>query len=272
MEFKMKKVLVVMLFLTTNVLFSSEKKEIVLEGSTTVLPIGQKTAEEFMKLYPEINVSVRGGGSGVGITSLIEGNCDIAMSSREMKDSEKQKAINKNKKIKEFIIAVDGIAVIVNPKNPITNLTKQQIKDIYTGKISNWAEVGGVNKKIVVVSRDSAGGTFEAFNELALNGQRVRPDALMQASNRTVLNIVSKNSYAIGYVGAGFVSKDVRAVTVDNVSVNKTNVVNKKYVFSRPLFMYTNGVLTGNVKKYLDFVLSPQGQKIVEEMGFYSVK
>ncbi|MFQ3578602.1 MAG: PstS family phosphate ABC transporter substrate-binding protein [Bacteroidales bacterium] len=265
--------MLVVTIVATNMLIAGNKK-MVLEGSTTVLPIAQKTAEEFMKIKSGANISVRGGGSGVGIVSLIEGTCDVALASRAMRDSEMQKAISRGRDPKAFVVAMDGIAVIVNKANPVTNLTSQQVKDIYTGKISNWSKLGGPNKKIVVISRDSASGTYEAFNTLALGGAKVRPDALMQASSQGVLNMVAKTPYAIGYVGAGFVgaSEEVKGLTIDNIEVSKKNVLSKKYLYSRPLYMYTNGQPMGSLKEYIDFVLSEKGQKIVEEIGFYGLK
>lgn len=163
---------------------------------------------------------------------------------------------------------MDGIAVVVNNANGVTALTKKQVKAIYTGSISDWGQVGGSAGKIVVVSRDSASGTFEAFGELALDKAKVRADALMQASNQAIASLVSKTPGAIGYVGLGYVTKDVKPVTVDGVECTKKTVLTKKYPYSRPLFMYTNGAPQGSVKEFIDFLLSAAGQKIVEEQGF----
>lgn len=247
-------------------------EKLMIEGSTTVLPISQKAAEVFMDNNPKAEISIRGGGSGVGIASLIDGTCDIAGSSRGIKDSELEKAIANGKDPKAYIIAMDGLCVVVNPKNPIKNLTKQQIKDIYTGKISNWQEVGGLNEKIIIVSRDTSSGTFEAFSELVLDKVKVRPDALMQASNQAIVSIVSSNVKAIGYVGLGYVSSLVKIVEVDSITPSKDTVLNNKYPISRPLFMYTNGSPKGLAKEFIDFIKSPQGQKIVEEEGFIGLK
>ncbi|MCX7927839.1 MAG: phosphate ABC transporter substrate-binding protein [Candidatus Omnitrophica bacterium] len=247
-------------------------ERLVIEGSTTVLPIAQRAAEEFMARNKDADISVRGGGSGVGITSLIAGTCDIANSSRPIKDSELEKAISRGKEPKAHVIAMDGIAVIVNSANPITGLSKQQLKDIYTGKISYWSEVGGPSEKIVVVSRDSASGTFEAFGDLALDKQKVRKDALMEASNQAVASVVAKTPGAIGYVGLAYIGKGVKAIEIDGVMPTKSTVVSKKYRLSRPLFMYTNGKPTGLAKEFIDFILSPEGQKLVDEEGYVSIK
>ena len=223
-------------------------EKIVMEGSTTVLPIAQKAAEVFMQKNPGADISVRGGGSGVGIASIIDGTCDIGDSSRPIKDTELDKATTNGRDIKAHVIAMDGIAVIVNPANNVSALSKKQIKDIYTGAVSDWSEVGGDNQKIVVISRDTSSGTFEAFGELALDKAKVRPDALMQASNQAVASTVARTPGAIGYVGLGYLSSEVKAVTVNGVMPSKETVLNNKYPFGRPLFMYTNGEPKGMVK------------------------
>ncbi|MFA5336096.1 MAG: phosphate ABC transporter substrate-binding protein [Candidatus Omnitrophota bacterium] len=247
-------------------------EKVVVEGSTTVLPIAQKTAEVFMGNNGDIDISVRGGGSGVGIASLLDGSCDIADSSRAMKDTEYEKAAAKKKDPKSYVVAMDGIAIVVNNSNNITALAKKQVKDIYTGAISDWSAVGGPAGKIVVVSRDSSSGTYEAFGELVLKGEKVRPDALMQASNQAIASIVAKTPGGIGYVGLGYVTDSVKALEIDGIMPNKGTVLSGKYPVSRPLFMYTNGSAKGAVKKYIDFVTGPEGQKIVDEEGFVALE
>lgn len=251
---------------------SAAGKKIVMEGSTTVLPIAQIAAEEFMKMNPEADITVRGGGSGVGAASLIDKSCDIANMSRAMKDTEVQKAVGRGVEPKAHVVAMDGIAVILNPSNPIKSFTRQQVKDIYTGKISNWSKLGGEDKKIVVVSRDSASGTYEAFGALALGGAKLRKDALMQASNQAVANTVGATPNGIGYVGLGYITDKVKAVPVAGVTISKTTVLTAKYPYSRPLFMYTNGAPQGDVKDFFDFLLSADGQKLVDEAGFVALK
>jgi len=247
-------------------------EKIVMEGSTTVLPIAQKAAEVFMQKNSSADISVRGGGSGVGIASLIDGTCDIADSSRPVKDTELDKAVTNGKSLKAHVIAMDGIAVIVNPSNKITALTKKQVKDIYTGKISNWSQLGGDNEKIVVISRDTSSGTFEAFGELALDKEKVRPDAVMQASNQAIASTVARTPGGIGYVGLGFLSSGVKALKIDGVIPSKETVLNNKYPIGRPLFMYTNGAPKGLAKELIVFIKSPEGQKLVEEDGFVPLK
>ncbi|MBF0215909.1 MAG: phosphate ABC transporter substrate-binding protein [Candidatus Omnitrophica bacterium] len=247
---------------------TAQAEKIVVEGSTTVLPIAQRAAELFMEKKPSADISVRGGGSGVGIASIIDGTCDIADSSRPIKDTELDKAAALGKDIKAHIVAMDGIALIVHPSNGVSALTKQQVKEIYTGKISNWSKLGGENKKIVVISRDTSSGTFEAFGELALDKQKVRPDALMQASNQAIASTVAKTPDAIGYVGLGFLDSSVKALDIDGVTPSKESVLTGKYVIGRPLFMYTNGAPKGMAKDFLDFIKSSEGQSMVEGEGF----
>jgi len=247
-------------------------KKLAIQGSTTVLPIAQRCAEEFMKEHPEANISVRGGGSGVGIAALIDGTIDIADASRAMKTKELKKARVNGINPVAHVVARDAIAVILHPQNPVNNLTKSQLKAIYTGAISRWNEVGGTSDVIVVVSRDVASGTFEVFNELALDKQRVRPDALMQASNQAVVNIVASTNGAIGYVGLGYLSKEVKPIAIDGVMPSVATAKSGAYLLARSLYMYTDGKPKGLAKEFIDFVLGPKGQRIVKEEGFVPVK
>ena len=172
----------------------------------------------------KVKITVRGGGSGIGITSIIEGTCDVADSSRAIKDAEAQKAASRGRDIKAHVIAMDGIAVIVNPENGLVELTKKQVADIYTGKISDWSGADDAGK-IVVLSRDSASGTFEAFGALALGGKKVRSDALMQASNQAIASMVAKTPGGIGYVGLGYVTDSVKALKIDGVLPSSQTVL-----------------------------------------------
>ena len=247
-------------------------RTLVLTGSTTVLPIAQLCAEKFMDQHPDVNISVRGGGSGVGIAALIDGTCDIAMASRPMKTKELKSARGKGINPLATVIAKDGIAIIVHPSNPLSEITLAQLKDIYTGKISNWKDVGGKPGKIVVISRDVASGTFEVFKKIVLKGAKTRADALMLASNKAVATTVEKTPGAIGYVGLGYISSKVKALAVDGVEPTKETVVSGKYKLARPLYLYTDGKPTGLAKEFIDFVLSPEGQEIVDKIGFVPVK
>ena len=258
-------------FLFTGHVLAADK-DIVVKGSTAVLPISQACAEVFMDQNSDINISVQGGGSGVGIASIIDGTCDIGNASRPIKDKEVATAKEKGVDVFTNIVARDAIAVAVHPSNGINGLTLEQIKAIYTGEFSSWSQVGGSDSEIVVISRDSSSGTFETFNELALDGEKVRPDALLQASNSAVATSVANTPGAIGYIGLGYVSEKVKAIAVDKTMPSKETVNSGAYALARPLFMYTNGEPTGAVKEFIDFVMSEEGQKLVEENGYISVK
>jgi phosphate transport system substrate-binding protein len=251
---------------------SALAEDLTIKGSTTVLPIAQACAEAYMDAHSEITISVQGGGSGVGIASLLDGTCDIADASRAIKEKEINQAKEAGVEPMEHVVARDAIAVVVHPTNPVKGLSRVQIKAIYTGKISNWSEVGGEDKKIVILSRDSASGTFEAFNKLALDKEKVRPDALLQASNQAIAVSVSKTPGAIGYIGLGYVSDDVKVITVDGIEPTKETALSGEYPLSRPLYMYTNGEPEGAVKDFIGFVLSEVGQDLVEENGFVGLK
>lgn len=247
------------------------EKSITIRGSTTVLPIAQSAAEVFMDRHRDVDISVQGGGSGVGIASIIEGTTDIATSSRAIKENELKTARSNGVNLKAHTVAMDGIAVIVHPSNPVKEISKEQLRSIYAGTIANWSEVGGKKEKIVVVSRDVASGTFEAFNELALDNKRVRPGALMQASNQAVAATVGITAGAVGYVGLGYLSPKVKALSVGGVMPTKETVLSGEYALARPLYMYTRGEPRGVVREFIDFVLSAEGQKLVAELGFVPV-
>ena len=266
----MKKIL--MTVIAVGLAMPAFAEKVVIEGSTTVLPVAQKAAEVFMKANPDADISVRGGGSGVGIASIIDGTCDIGDASRAVKPSELEKASKKGRNLKAHVIAMDGISHIVHPSNPVKDLTREQIKKMYTTRAANWKEFGGPDLKIVVISRDSASGTFEAFSELVLDKKKVRPDAIMQASNQGIASIVARTPGAIGYVGLGYLTPSVKAIGVDGIMPTKESVLRNKYPITRPLFMYTNGKPEGTIKKFIDFLKSPEGQKIVGEEGFVGLK
>ncbi len=254
------------LFLIGSALLFAEDK-LTIQGSTTVLPIAQAEAEAYMDTHLDADITVRGGGSGTGVAALIDGATDIANSSRAMKTKEIKTAREKGVNPVEHIIARDGIAVIVHPDNPINAMSLKDVKKIYTGEITRWDKLGG-SGTIVVVSRDAASGTFEAFNELALANAKLTDAALMLASNLEIARTVAQTPEAIGYVGLGYLSSDVKALKINNITPSEETVNNKTYPLARPLFMYTNGTPTGLAKSFLDFILSASGQAIVKETGF----
>jgi len=245
----------------------------VIVGSTTLLPVAQKAVEAFRKRKPEIKINLTGGGSQVGINALVDGICDIAMSSRNLKEEEKEKLSKKRAEAKEHIVAWDGIVPIVHPTNPVKNLTIAQLKDIYTGKITDWKDVGGKKGAIVVVSRDTTSGTQEAWSELVLNHEPVVGSASPQISSQTVLEKVAANPDAIGYDGIGYVEGNsrVKSLSVDGVKASAATVSDKSYKIARPIYMFTRGNPSAPVVEFVDFVLSQEGQAFVKEAKFVPV-
>jgi phosphate transport system substrate-binding protein len=243
-------------------------ENIVIKGSTTVLPIAQAALEAYMKANPGANISLSGGGSGEGIKALIDGSTDIANSSREIKKTESELAKSKGIEPLETVVAIDAIVPIVNTKNKVKDLTVDQLSQIYQGKITNWKEVGGEDLEIVIISRDSSSGTFEAWGELVLKGAKVSPRAQLQASNGAIVQTVSKNKYALGYIGLGYLDKSVKGLMVNGVKASEKTALSKEYPVSRFLYMYTNGEPKGETAKFITFVLSPAGQAVVKKEGF----
>jgi phosphate transport system substrate-binding protein len=241
---------------------------IVIKGSTTVLPIAQGTLEAFMKKNPDVQISLSGGGSGEGIKALIDKTADIATSSREIKKEEVALAKTKNINPVANVVANDAIVPVVNPKNKVKNLSIDQLSQIYQGKITNWKEVGGEDLKIVVISRDSSSGTFESWDHFVMKKAKVTPKAQMLASNGAIVTAIAKNRYAISYLGIGYVNKSVKSLQVSGVTASVATALSKEYPLSRELYMYTDEDAKGEVAKYLNFVKSAEGQKIVVKEGF----
>lgn len=266
--------LLVLLFISVFSFQSCTKSagdKVVVKGSTTVLPIAQKASEAFYKIN-RISISISGTGSGDGIKSLIDGSCDIANASREMSAKEKEMAAQKGEQIKEIAIAYDMIVPIVHPSNPVTNLTLEQLKAIYDGSIKNWKQLGGKDETIVVISRDSSSGTYEVWESKIMKKTEVRKDALLQASNGTIVSTVSQNAKAIGYVGYGYLNDSVKTVFVNNIEPTIANGKSGAFPIARKLYMYVNeNKLKPAAKRYIDFILGKEGQELVKSAGFIPV-
>jgi len=249
---------------------TARTENITIRGSTTVLPIAQKVAEVYMEDHPNVFISVSGGGSSVGIQSVGEGIAEIGMASRDLKDEEKSRYPN----LKPIVIAKD--AIIVHPDNPITTLTLEQIRGIYNGTYTNWKEVGGPDQEIVVINRDSASGTREFFWEHVMHKDDFVATAIEKNSNGAVKQTVSQTPNAIGYVGLGYLDSSVKAIKIKmngaEIEPTVANVLNGTYPIARSLYMITNGEPKGLVKDFIAFVLSEEGQRIVEEEGFVPIK
>ncbi|KPK28874.1 MAG: phosphate ABC transporter substrate-binding protein [Nitrospira bacterium SG8_3] len=242
---------------------------LVIKGSTTVLPIAQKVAEAYMQQNPDVKISISGGGSGNGIKALIDGSTDIADSSRFIKDNEVKLAVQKGEYPVPFAVAYDCIVPVVHPSNSVMNLTMDQLKAIYAGEVKNWKEVGGPDSPMVVISRDTSSGTYEVWHEKVMNKERVFPGALLQASNGAIVQAVSKNKNAMGYIGLGYLDESVKPLMVNKIKGSEETTLNGTYPISRPLFMFTNGWPTGDTLNFINFVLHPEkGQKYVSEAGF----
>lgn len=246
---------------------ASAAGKIVLDGSTTVGPIAKAYAAYFTKKY-HVEVTVSESGSGNGAKSLINKSCDIADMSRPMEPKEFEAAKANGVNPVEHVVALDGIAMIVHPSNPVAKLTTAQIHDIYLGKITNWNQIGGPNAQIVFVQRESNSGTQECFEKLVMKGDKIAPAAESQASNGAVKSRVSSTPLAIGFVGLGYVDKSVKALTVNGVKPSIATVKNGSYVLHRPLFMYTNGQPKGDVAKFINLPKTPDGKRMISELGF----
>lgn len=255
----------------------SNAQTIKLKGSDTVLPLAQKEAEQYNK-EGKGKVSVTGGGSGVGIASLIDGTTDIASSSRKIKMDEKLKMQDAGKKYKEVIISNDALSVIVNPANPVQQLTREQIEGIFTGKITNWKEVGGSDMKIVVYSRESSSGTYEFFKEFVMGRKNYASSVLNMPATGAIVQSVAQTKGAIGYVGMAYDNASVRQLKV-SYDKGKTYILpsmatakNRTYPIIRPLYLYYNVKDEKLVKPFIDFCLSAMGQQIVEKTGYVPLK
>ncbi len=257
--------LVAACLLTASAAFAETTVKI--DGSTTVLPIMQKVVEAYMKAHPDVKISVSGGGTGNGVKALLDGATDVAMASRAMEPRELELAKGKNVTPNQIVCAIDAIVPVVHPGNRISEVTLAQLKDLYMGKVASWKELGGEGP-VVVVSRDTSSGTFETWEGLVMKKERVFPGALMQASSGAVVQTVSKNKNAIGYVGIGYLDASTKPLRVEGVEATAENAKSKKFPISRDLYIYTNGAPSGAVKGLVDFLLGAEGQKLVKEAGF----
>ncbi len=261
----------------------TETNSIQVKGSDTMVNLGQAWAEAYMKINPAVSIAVTGGGSGTGISAMISNTCDIAEVSREMKPSEITLAKNKGFEPVEFKAALDGLAVVVNPSNPISQLTIDELADIFTGKIKNWQEVGGRDAEIVLLSREVNSGTHVYFKEHVLRKgnssgtEEFSPGALLLPSSQAIADEMVQNPDAIGYYGMGYISDKQKALNIARdknspyVAPTIENVMNDSYPISRPLLIYSRKNPPAVIKEFIDFILSPAGQKIVKELDFVPV-
>ena len=277
----MKQIMTAMMAVTLYVGTTQAADKIVMDGSTTVGPIAKAFAEYYMSLNPDVNVTVSESGSGNGAKSLVNNVCDIANLSRFMKEKEFSAAVDNGVMPVAHVVAMDGLPILVHPSNPVSDLTVEQVRKIYMGEITNWKQVGGADKEIVVISRDTNSGTYETFHGLVMTHkvgdekikEKIKDGAEYVGSNGAVRQRVQSTANAIGFAGLGFVDKSVKALKIDDIYPTARTVAAGTYPISRPLFMFTNGYpkLGSHVYRFVTLHLSEKGQEIVEDIGFVPV-
>lgn len=256
----------------------SEYNTITVKGSDTMVILGQRWAEEYMKKNPNTIVQITGGGSGTGIAALIDARTDICQSSRVIKDEEKKLIVEKrHQQVKEIPVAMDGVTVYLHAENPINEMTLQQLKNVYTGKIKSWKEIGWEDARIILYSRENNSGTYIFFKEHVLENEDFAPEVLTLPGTAAVINAVSKDKFSIGYGGIAY-AKDVKVIKIKKddkspgILPKLENVKKGIYPLSRYLYFYIVGEPNESVKKFIDWVLSDEGQSICEIVGYFPIK
>ena len=228
-------------------------------GSTSVQPVAEKLVEEYQKSHPDVRINVQGGGSGVGIKSVQDGTADIGTSSKELKDDEKEG-------LTEYVLGQDGIVIAVNSENPVSDLTKEQLKDIFSGKITNWKEVGGPDAEINLITREEGSGTLDAFQSIVLGSDtKMKPEAIVQSSTEAVKQSVKQDPNAIGFVSYAHMGDDVKALSIGGVTPSESTIADGTYELQRPFIFLVKGAATEDLKEFIDWVMGPEGSKILEE-------
>ena len=268
----MKKSLILLVALAAATFARADK--LVIKGSDTLgAKLVPQLAEAYKAQNPGVSFEIAAEGSTTGIAAIIDGTAQIGMSSRRAKTTELSAAQAKGVSMKPTIVAFDGIAVIVNGNNPIKTLTKRQVEQIFTGDITDWSAVGGTPGAISIYTRNTSSGTYSDFKELAMKKRDYASSSQKMAGNEQIASEVGKNANGIGYVGLAYVnSPGVKVVPIDGATPSKESVLAKKYPYARPTFYYTNGEPTGEAAKFVEFTLSDAGQKIVEQVGFVSIR
>ena len=271
-----RKKILISVFVAMLVAGSAQAQRV--KGSDTLLPLTQELAEDYLEEHPEGEVIVTGGGSGVGIAALMENTTDIAMASRRIKFGEKMKFAEAGLEAREVIVAYDALAVVVNPSNPVTQLTREQLEDIFRGKITNWKEVGGEDRKIVVYSRETSSGTYEFFKESVLDNKNYMSSILSMPATGAIIQSVKQTKGAIGYIGLAYLNRYVKALAVsydggEHYAVPSVETAaDGSYPIVRPLYYYSDATKEQTVSSFISYALSPEGQKSVLEQGFVPVR
>lgn len=235
------------------------KRSVIIAGSTSVQPFIEKVAEHFVEEHPGVRIDVQGGGSTAGVQAALNGTCDIGMSSRNLKPEEQGLMV--------ILLALDGIAVILHRDNPIEDLTVEQVRSIFTGRVTNWRELGGFDADIIPVSREEGSGTRASFETLIMAGEAISDACLVQDSNGAVREIIATTLQGVGYVSVGLVDDREKAVAIGGVRPTLANLITEKYGFSRPFLMLLRREPSGDVKKFIDYALSETGQGILGSSG-----
>jgi len=251
---------------------AKDANQILVDGSTTVGPIAKAFAEHYMAAHPGVSITVSESGSGNGAKSLINATCDVATLSRPMKNSETKAAQDAGVLPIEHVVALDGIAIIVHASNPVSNLTLEQIRRVYLGEVRSWKELGGPDLPIVIISRDTNSGTYEAFGSLVMQGQKLTERTEYVGSNGAIRERVLSTPTAVGYVGMAF-TEGVKALTVEGIELSAETVRGRTYPVSRPLFMYTNGRPKAGtpLEDFIQLGTTVEGKKIITDLGFVPV-
>lgn len=247
------------------------QEKITVKGSDTMVYLSQKWAEKFMQKNPKVSIQVSGGGSGIGLTALINGTTDICNSSRPIKTSEVRRLIEKyGSPGVEVNCAIDGIMIYVNIKNEVSDISLSQLKDIYKGKITNWKTLGGKDARIVLYSRENNSGTYVYFKDVILNGEDYSPFCQNLPGTASVVNAVSRDEFAIGYGGYGY-GQNIKMLKINGIEPSFENIRKGLYPISRYLYLYLRSQPTGTIKSFIDWIISAEGQKIVSESGFFPI-
>lgn len=271
----MKKMMLLAASVMTGCLCVQAQDKLTLDGSTTVGPIAKAFAEYHMRQNPGTTITVSESGSGNGAKALLNGTCDIATLSRDLKETERKAMKEKGITPVQHVVAFDALPLMVHPSNKVKGLTVAQVRDIFTGKIKNWKDVGGSDLAIVLVSRDTNSGTYESFKDLVLaKDDKISEGAEYVGSNGAIRQRVQVTKGAIGYAGLGFVDRSVKALEINGVVPCTETVRNKTYPLARPLFMFTNGDPKAESlsARFLGLALTDKGQEIIEEIGFIPVE
>jgi len=256
---------IIIIFAYLIIVPQSNTERIQIAGSTSVQPVAEALAEKFQETHPNVKINVQGGGSSVGISSVSQGITQIGTSSRALTSEEKVG-------LTEYVIGKEGIVIAVNNNNNVSDLSKEQVRDVFSGEIKNWKDVGGSDLEIHVITREEGSGTRSSFESLIMDGAKIRPDAVVQSSTESVKQVVKGDPGAIGFVSLAHMSSDVKALKVDGVAPSEATVANKSYEIQTPFLFVIKGEPKGVVKEFIDFTLSPEGQAIVKSQNIVPIK